>query len=280
MTADHGRHDRALVAALADRSEDAMTPSERDRAEALVASCEACASLRHDLVAITAAAATAALPARPREFTLTAADAERLRPRGLRRWIRSIGSSRDAFSRPLALGLTTMGIVGLLVASAPGAMFGLGGAASGPAPEAAFSTVEDQAAPISAAPAAGASIAVGGAAAPAPSAPAASVAPAEQPLAATTAPDTAAERPAGTADPRILAGSSDGPAVDDGALAPGADTAGEGSADARNGLDAAASEPATASTSSPSALAILAGAALLAGVGLFILRWRNRRIGN
>ena len=36
----------------------------------------------------------------------------------------AIGSSRDALSRPLAIGLTTIGLAGLLVATVPGALSG------------------------------------------------------------------------------------------------------------------------------------------------------------
>ncbi len=44
--------------------------------------------------------------------------------------MRWIGSPRDSFSRPLAIGLTTMGLAGLLVATVPGAFSGA--ASAGP----------------------------------------------------------------------------------------------------------------------------------------------------
>jgi anti-sigma factor RsiW len=124
---DHAHHDPTWMAALATRDPD-LSESERTRAQAALKSCGACADLFADLVAVSAAIPTAALPTRPRDFTLTAADAARLRPGGLRRWLAGIGSVRDGITFPLALGLTTMGIAGLLVATVPAAFSGMGGA--------------------------------------------------------------------------------------------------------------------------------------------------------
>jgi hypothetical protein len=130
----HARHDRYLVAALA--AED-LEPSVRIDAEALVASCRDCAELLADLRSI--AVATAALPQVPRtrDFRISAADAARLQPRGWRALLDALGGARASFSRPLATGLTTLGIVGLLVSAVPGALngisFGSGGAAASPA---------------------------------------------------------------------------------------------------------------------------------------------------
>ena len=131
---DHAAHDPSWMAALASRDPDLST-AERASAEAALASCGSCADLFAELVAVSAAIPSAAIPARPRDFTLTAADAERLRSRGLRRWLAGIGSVRDGVTFPLAMGLTTMGIAGLLFATVPAALSGMGGAASGPAPQ-------------------------------------------------------------------------------------------------------------------------------------------------
>ena len=79
-------------------------------------------------MALAAAVPTAALPARPRDYTLSDADAARLRPAGWRRWLAAIGTSRDAVTRPLAVGLTTLGLAGLLVATVPGALPSAGSA--------------------------------------------------------------------------------------------------------------------------------------------------------
>src|SRR5438045_6959118 len=51
----------------------------------------------------------------PRDFQLTAADAARLRPTGWRGFVAANSSSRTIFSKPLGVGLVTLGLVGLLV---------------------------------------------------------------------------------------------------------------------------------------------------------------------
>ncbi len=122
--ADHAAHDLVLVAEAADRG---------GRLPAAQASCLDCLALHADLVLLAAAMPDAALPARPRDYTLSEADAARLRPAGWRRWLAAIGTSRDAVTRPLAVGLTTIGLAGLLVASIPG-ILPVGGATSGAAP--------------------------------------------------------------------------------------------------------------------------------------------------
>ena len=113
-TSRHETHDRLLIASLVDRS---ITEPERARAEAQLRACRACAELHAELVALSAATRAMPVPARTREFTLTPADADRLRVRGWRRLMAAIGSSKDAFSRPLALGFTTLGLAGLLLSS-------------------------------------------------------------------------------------------------------------------------------------------------------------------
>jgi hypothetical protein len=132
---NHATHDLALVAEAADRG---------GRLPGAQAVCPDCLALHADLVLLAAALPASAVPARPRDYTLSAAEAARLRPAGWRRWLAAIGTSRDAFSRPLAIGLTTLGLAGLLVASVPGALPS-GAATSGAAP------VEIEAAPSAAA---------------------------------------------------------------------------------------------------------------------------------
>jgi len=124
LTAAHGGHDRLLIAATVGRGAQAVAPP--SLAQALLAACTECARLHADLFALALALPIATTPARPRDFTLTAADAERLRPRGLRRWLALIGTSRDTITRPLAIGFTTLGLAGLLVATVPGALTGFG----------------------------------------------------------------------------------------------------------------------------------------------------------
>jgi hypothetical protein len=131
-------HDETLIARLA---ADDVPETDRDgrRARQLVAECPACAELLADLRAIVAATADLPAPPRTRDFRLTEADAARLRPAGWRGLLARLGSPGFAFTRPLAAGLTTLGIAGLLLATLPGA--GLGGAATSLAPERVLSTV-------------------------------------------------------------------------------------------------------------------------------------------
>ena len=233
---DHAAHDPTWMAALATR-DPALSPSERDRAQVVLETCGTCADLFADLVAVSAAIPSAAIPARPRDFTLTAADAARLRPGGLRRLLRAIGSARDGVTFPLALGLTTMGIAGLLVATVP-SMSGLGGAATGAAPEV-LSTV--------------------GNAIPAPAA-------------ASAAPRAEATHLYGlsAAPTSETAGGGEVFSGDDGALEAERQDAGDMAGDASIRDDA----------TGLSTLVVVAATLLIAGLGLFALRWSARRLGD
>jgi len=114
---DHADHDQLAVASFA--AGDAVD-LELERARQLVAGCASCAALFADLQALQAATASLPAPRRIRDFRLTEADAARLRPRGWRSILAAFGSPRLAFTQPLAVGMATLGIVGLLVASLPG----------------------------------------------------------------------------------------------------------------------------------------------------------------
>ena len=126
---DHASHDTILVASLADHS---LPAGERAAAEALVATCSQCADLQADLLALRAATRAMPTPARPNDYTLTEHDAARLRSGGWRRFVAILGTSRDALSRPLAVGLTTLGLAGLLVSAAPSFMMGSASSAAAP----------------------------------------------------------------------------------------------------------------------------------------------------
>lgn len=117
----HAGHDPLGVAEALDRG---------TRLAPVLDLCARCVSLYVDLVALTAALPLSALPARPRSFTLTAEDARRLRPGGWRGWWSAVGSTRDVLTRPLAIGITTLGLAGLLLTAAPTIDFGVGGAMS------------------------------------------------------------------------------------------------------------------------------------------------------
>ncbi len=124
----HAQHDHLLVVSLAAGD---LTGNDRDRAAAQIAACAECALLHDDLLAI--ARATAVLPAavRPRDFQLTPEQAARLRPGGWRRFIAAFASPRLAVTRQLGVGLTTLGIAGLLVSTIGSMSLGLGGLAAG-----------------------------------------------------------------------------------------------------------------------------------------------------
>jgi len=130
---DHAEHDPLLLAAHAagDASGD-----ELGRAAALVASCPDCARLHRDLRALPGALASAPAPARPRDFRLTAEQAEALRrPSGWRRLLAPLAGARSA-AGPLAASLAALGLAGVLLGG--GLTLGLGGSAtSAPAPQAA-----------------------------------------------------------------------------------------------------------------------------------------------
>jgi hypothetical protein len=141
----HDRHDPMLVAALA---ADDLAGADREQAIALTRSCAECAMLHDDLLALARATAAAPPPiaTRPRDFTLTPADAARLRPNGWRRLVAAASSWPSIASRPLGVGLATLGLVGLLVGNI---QLSFGGAAS--APVGAPTTVERGAAPAASA---------------------------------------------------------------------------------------------------------------------------------
>ncbi|HSH32322.1 MAG TPA: hypothetical protein VLB31_01740, partial [Actinomycetota bacterium] len=130
---DHGRHDLLAVAALADRD---TTGEEAARALAQVDACTECATLHAELISL--ATSTRQLPAieRPRDFKLRPEDAQRLRPNRFRRLFGSFGTVRDGFSRPLAMGLTTLGIAGLMLGILPGTLSFGGATSSAGGPEA------------------------------------------------------------------------------------------------------------------------------------------------
>lgn len=267
---EHARHDPEWMAALASRDPD-LSPSERASAEAARAFCGACADLFAELVAVSAAIPAAAIPTRPRDFTLTPADAARLRPRGLRRWLAGIGTARDGVSFPLALGLTTMGIAGLLFATVPGVLSGMGGATAGAAPE----TLSVIGAAIPAPAAASEAPMASAAAAAAPPAAFASAAPsAAAPVAAEAAPSagTAQGDTFGPIDPDSLGGGGVF-SGDDGERA-----SADGQRQDANDMTADASI--RDDNSGFSTLVIAAVTLLIAGVGLFALRWSARRLGD
>ena len=120
----HAAHDLLLMSVFA--AGDA-SPAERETATALTDRCPDCARLADDLQVIARATAALPAPARRRDFMLSPGDAARIRRRGWRRLAGVFEGPRFAFTRPLAAGLTTLGLAGFLLAAIPS--FGLGAAA-------------------------------------------------------------------------------------------------------------------------------------------------------
>lgn len=122
-----------------------LAGAELRAAASLAASCTGCAALVHDLAAIRGAMTALPVPPRRRDYRLTADDAARLRPSGWRRvleWLAAPGST----VRPLATGLATLGVVGLLLTSGlPGLLGGFGSAGAAPVMAPAESPIDNAA---------------------------------------------------------------------------------------------------------------------------------------
>lgn len=261
-TSSHASHDLTLVASLADHS---LATSERAAAETLVATCRECATLRADLELLVAATRAMPTPPRPISYTLTRGQAARLRPNPWRRLVAATGTARDGFTRPLAIGLTALGLVGLMVSSMP--PIGFGGAASSAASEAPPAL---EAAP---APGGGVSDTTGQ------TDPGAAVVPGDPGDTTISAP-SGPDRLGGSAAPVFGITSGESRPAASGAAA--ADGAGKGAA-----VDTAEPSPqdrdgttqltATAPASEVSLLPLVSVALLLMGLALFVLRWGARR---
>jgi hypothetical protein len=232
--ATHAAHDLTNVAALAARADD-LDEKTAAAARLQVAECTACADLLGDLVTIQTALPATSTPTRPRDFRLTPADAARLDRTGWRRFLGFFGSARDSFSRPLAIGFTTLGLAGLLVATVPTFSMGAGGAAQSATER---SAVENAVPAASAAPSAAAS------------------------AEAYSTEQTGMEAPAG-------AGGAEPVATADGGVFSGAEP---------GVTDIAGDLAIRDDASGLSVLFVLAGVLLIAGLGLFGLRWSARRL--
>ena len=272
-SAAHATHDTLLVASLADHS---LALAERSAAQALVASCDSCAAIHADLTALRDATRMLPTPSRPRDYTLTAADAARLRPAGWRRLVAAFGTTRDAFSRPLAVGLTTLGIAGLLVATLPSMLPSAGSAALSTVGSAVGQPGANQEAatdangsPMAAASSGnyvgpGAIPSAAGSAPPGGSDVAAPIASSEKGVE-----PVPVFGPIQTGHPPLPTSLADG---DTSGATKSASHAPDQTADQSIRLEQLA-----ASTNGPSALVVLSGAILLVGLVLFAVRWGSRR---
>ena len=259
-SSDHASHDTILVASLADHS---LPAGERTAAEALVAACSQCADLHADLLALRAATRAMPTPPRPTDYTLTPRDAARLRSGGWRRFVAILGTSRDALSRPLAVGLTTLGLAGLLVATRPVLLDGRRDVRSA-------RSMRRSAAPGSTPATAPpgrcrrASAAAEAAASAAPPAPVDHHRYRRRSLAAAPAPGFAA---GATQEPDIE-GVTNG------------SSKGQGGAPGRVRVDDPSDLLLAQEVGGVSPLVVLSIAFLIAGLGLFVLRWTARRFGD
>ena len=108
-------HDPLLIAAFAAGDAD---DAELERARLLVATCEECAALHHDLRSIAAAMPAVPAPVRRRDFRLSPEQAQELRPSGWRRLLAPLAGPRFTFAAPLGGSLAALGLAGILVAGA------------------------------------------------------------------------------------------------------------------------------------------------------------------
>lgn len=254
----HARHDPELIAALAAREPD-LPARELAAALELAEECGDCRDLLADLLALQVALPATDTPARPRDFTLTPADARRLRASGWRRILGFFGSSRDVFSRPLAIGFTTIGVVALLITAAPSIQFGGAGGAV------VLSTV-------------GAAVPEGAGGAP-PSA-AAAAAPSTAPRAAADASAAPAPAASGYLERQSMTAEPYATASDEGSVFTGSN---EGTGDIQGTTDESPGDSGLLSVRGDSGLSlgiVIAGISLIIGFGLFALRWTSRRFGD
>jgi hypothetical protein len=240
--ASHAEHDPFLIAAL---SAGDLGAADREQAELLVSSCTECALLEADLRAIASATAALPKPVRQRDFSLSPEEAARLRRSGWRGFVRTLAGPRSAALRPLATGLTTLGIAGLLLAALPAIQLGSSAGSPGAPAPAASSEADTNSDTNYFAPAASTGPGQVGAQA-AESAPPRDRIPAARPVASPLEVDTA--------------GGADSPVPDK----------------AHPGQP----EPAAPIGRTPSALAVLSGAFLGLGLFLFGIRWMARRLSD
>ena len=125
MNQGHDRHDRLLVTRFA--VGDAY-PGEVELAKELVRHCADCAALAADIRLIAARTADLPVVRRPRDFRISAAQAERLRGSWLERLLRSFSAPGWGLARPLASAALVVGLSLAVIGALP-----LGVASSGAA---------------------------------------------------------------------------------------------------------------------------------------------------
>jgi anti-sigma factor RsiW len=148
----HAGHDELLIARLFGGDVD---ETERAQALDLMADCPECAALFADLGALADANAALPIPPRPRDFTLTAADAARL-GRKHHFWSPIFGAG---LRRSLGSSLATLGLAGALLTGVASVLGGT--ATSAPIELAADRNAQAPVAAVAASPASGATAAGG-----------------------------------------------------------------------------------------------------------------------
>jgi hypothetical protein len=113
---DHTQHDPLLVAAYATGD---LAGPEHTEARSSIEECADCVLLGAELRAISAATARLPEPVRTRDFGVSPAQAARLRS-WPRRLLALLAGGRSPLVPRLAASLTSLGVAGLLLASAPG----------------------------------------------------------------------------------------------------------------------------------------------------------------
>ena len=120
VAARHALHDEVLIAAFATDGDAADDPA---RARSLIERCPACRELHADIAAIGGALRSvpsaevgAASEQAPRDFRLSVATANRLRPGSVVLRLRDrIREAIASFGRPVGMSLASLGVVGLLL---------------------------------------------------------------------------------------------------------------------------------------------------------------------
>jgi hypothetical protein len=268
----HSTHDTTLVASLADHS---LPATERAAGMDLVASCADCAALHADVVALVAATRAMPTPPRPIDYTLTRGHAARLRPNPWRRLVAVVGSAHDGVSRPLAMGFTALGLVGILVASAPTMLQPAFGDGSG----AASTEAVGESRPITdPAPAPGAVDTAGDA-----SGGRAALASGAANAAASSGPERAVESAPGFgAALPAQPGASGAPIADETTKGAAAGPVANAGPITTAPIDGATDGSPSQGDTSPgvNALLVVSTAFVVVGLGLFLLRWGARRLSD
>ncbi len=115
IPSEHARHDRLLVTRYA--ANDAFA-SEVAEARALVANCPQCAALAADIQLISAATGRLPMPRRPRDFRLSAEQADTLRGSAIERFLRRLTGPGFAPLRPVAGAAMSLGLALAVVGAA------------------------------------------------------------------------------------------------------------------------------------------------------------------